>query len=94
MTQKKPKELTYIPLGDKENYFYSHDIGLISYLLCFEDHELAGMDKGVKNKVLFILTRSEITDKEVKNYWESKTSIDAQTYFNQLKRLKNQIHSY
>ena len=94
MTKKKTRELTCVPLNDKDNYFYSYDIGLAAYLLCLDGHELASMDKEVKNKVLFILTRCEITDEEVRNYWESKTSVDAQSYFNQLKRIKNEVHSY
>lgn len=94
MMQSTKNELEYIPLDDHKKYFYSHDIGLIAYLLCLDDHELAGMDKEIKNKVLFIITRSKNTDKEINNFWESKTSIDAQKYFNQIKRLKNQIYSY
>ena len=90
--QSKNQELSYIPLDDTERYFYSHDIGLIGYLLC-QNIELVGLDKAVKNKVLFILKRGDDIDAEIKKYWDFKSSVDAQTYFNQIKRLKNQIFS-
>ena len=88
----RPQELTYLPLDDTDNYFYSHDIGLVAYLLC-QNFELVGLDKAVRNKVLFIIKRSDDIDAEVKNYWDFKSSVDAQSYFNQIKRLKNQIFS-
>jgi hypothetical protein len=90
--QSQNKEWSYIPLDDTERFFYSHDIGLISCLLC-QKYELVGLDKALKNKVLFIIKRSGGLDETVKNYWDFKSSVDAQTYFNQLKRLKNQIFS-
>lgn len=90
--QSKSQELSYIPLDDTERYFYSHDIGLCGYLLC-QDFELVGLDKAVKNKVLFILKKSGGIDMEIKKYWDFKSSVDAQSYFNQIKRLKNQIFS-
>ncbi len=97
MTKKQqsvgqPEEYTYLPLDDTKNYFYSHDIGLMAYLLC-QSFELVGLDKAVRNKVLFILKRNGEIDAEVKKYWGFKSAVDAQTYFNQIKRLKNQIFS-
>ena len=88
-----PEEYTYLPLGDTKNYFYSHDISLVAYLLC-QNFELVGLDKAVRNKVLFILKKGDGgIDAEIKKYWAFKSSVDAQTYFNQIKRLKNQIFS-
>lgn len=86
------EELQYIPLNDTLTHFQSHDIGLVGFLLC-QDFELISLDKAMKNKVLFILKRSNGLDEAIKNYWNFRSSIDAQTYFNQIKRLKNQIYS-
>lgn len=83
---------THVPLDDTKNYFYSHDIGLVAYLLCL-DFELVGLDKAVRNKVLFILKKDEDIEADIKKYWDFKSSVDAQSYFNQIKRLKNQIFS-
>ena len=85
-------EPTYVPLDDTDNHFYSHDIGLVAYLLCL-DFELVGLDKAMRNKVLFILKKKSDIDTEIKKYWDFKSAVDAQTYFNQIKRLKNQIFS-
>ncbi len=87
-----PEEYTYLLLDDTQNYFYSHDIGLVAFLLC-QHFELVGLDKAVRSKVLFILKRGDGIDAEVKKYWDFKSSVDAQSYFNQIKRLKNQIFS-
>lgn len=97
MVQKHQKndrreEYAYLPLDDVQNYFYSHDIGLVAYLLC-QNFELVGLDKAVKNKVLFILKRDDGLNAEVRKYWDFKSSVDAQSYLNQIKRLKNQIFS-
>lgn len=90
MTQKRkdPNE----SLGNNKNTFQSHDIGLVAYLLC-QNFELVGLDKAMRSKVLFILKKDERTDVEIKKYWDFKSSVDAQSYFNQIKRLKNQIFS-
>ena len=97
MTKKTQKsvqleEYTYLPLDDTTNYFYSYDISLVAFLLC-QNFELAGLDKAVRNKVLFVVKKSSGLDEAVKDFWAFKTSVDAQTYFNQIKRLKNQIFS-
>ena len=86
------RDFVYLPLDDTKNYFYSHDIGLVAYLLC-QSFELAGLDKAERNKVLFILKKGADIDAEIKKYWDFKSSVDAQSYFNQIKRLKNQIFS-
>ena len=91
--ESQPEGYTYIPLDDTINYFYSHDIGLVAYLLCLNYFELVGLDKAVKSKVLFIVKRGDGIDTEVKKYWSFKSSVDAQSCFNQIKRLKNQTFS-
>ncbi|MCK5122554.1 MAG: hypothetical protein KAQ87_00150 [Candidatus Pacebacteria bacterium] len=75
-----------------QQFFSSHDIGLVAFLLS-KKFELIDLDKTLKSKVLFILKRDDDIDNAIKNYWNFKSSVDAQTYFNQLKRLKNQIFS-
>ena len=75
-----------------QQFFYSHDIGLVAFLLSSK-FELVDLDKTFKSKVLFILKQDDDIDNAIKNYWNFKSSVDAQTYFNQLKRLKNQIFS-
>lgn len=64
----------------------------MAYLLC-QNFELAGLDKALRNKVLFIIKKRNGINAEIKKYWDSQSSVDAQSFFNQIKRLKNQIFS-
>lgn len=77
---------------ESNDLYYSFDLGLVAYLLCL-DFELVELDRSMGKKVRFILRRNKEIDNEVKKYWDYRTSIDAQTYFNQLKRVKNQLYS-
>jgi len=77
---------------DSSDLYYSFDLGLVAYLLCI-DFELVELDRSMGKKVRFVLRRRKGIDNEVKKYWDCSTSIDAQTYFNQLKRVKNQLYS-
>lgn len=92
MREQFEDELEYIP-ADTNKQFHSHDLGLVAFLLC-SGYELVAMDKSARSKVLFILKRAEGIDEAAKSYWDFHSSVDAQSYFNQLKRLKNQIFSY
>lgn len=93
--QNKDSKISYSPSsgsGDSDHFFSSHDIGLVAFLLS-KKFELASLDKTFKNKVLFNLKKDDDIDEAINDYWNFKSSVDAQTYFNQLKRLKNQIFS-
>ena len=93
MRKKIEEELEYVPLAESSDYFHSHDLGLVAFLLC-AGYEMVTLDKSIRNKVLFILKRQGGIDEAAKSYWDFRTTVDAQSYFNQLKRLKNQIFSY
>jgi len=84
--------MTEKQLNNTKAYFHSYDIGLVAYLLC-QNFELVDLDKKIRNKILFILKKNSEIDAEIKKYWNFKSSVDAQSYFNQIKRLKNQIYS-
>lgn len=88
----RKQKISYLPFDDTARYFYSRDIGLAAYLLC-QNFQLAGLDKAAVNKALFIIKREAGIDEAIKDYWDFNSSVDAQTYFNQMKRLKNQIFS-
>jgi hypothetical protein len=92
MTKQFREELEYIST-DSAKHFQSHDLGLVAFLLC-SGCEMEAMDKSKPNKVLFILKAQNDIDELAKSYWNFRSTVDAQSYFNQLKRLKNQIFSY
>ena len=77
---------------DNQDSFATYDIAIAAYLLCV-GHEMVGFDRSNPKKVLFIFRKQENTQKEVDRYWDGQTFIDAQAFFNNLRRLKNQIHS-
>jgi hypothetical protein len=91
MTKNKTEECVYVPLDDEKNFYHSYDIGLVAYLLS-KKYILSAMEK-VGKKAKFIIERDEHIETEAQNYWNSKTLIDAQSYHNQLKRLKNQLYN-
>jgi hypothetical protein len=93
MRKKLHTETKYIPVPKDQEFFQSHDLGLVAFLLC-AGYEMEAMDKSLRNKVLFILKRGDGIDEAAKNYWSFKAPVDAQSYFNQMKRLKNEIFSY
>lgn len=88
MLQKLPKNYS----GESNELWYSFDLGLVAYLLCL-DFELLELDRSMGKKARFILRRRKEIDNEVKKYWDCRTSIDAQTYFNQLRSIKNQLYN-
>ena len=68
------------------------DLGLSAALLTV-GFELVSLNKQNPNKVVFIFSRKTGIDKTIKSYWNGDLKVDAQGYFNAIKRLKNQIYS-
>lgn len=87
-----PQGTEYIPLEDNNNYYYSYDLGLVASLLCCK-HELTSIDKGASAKAMFIVKRTPKTNALISEYWNNSLKVDAQTMFNKIKRLKNQIYN-
>lgn len=85
------KELEYLPLDDNK-YWSSHDLGCAAALVSL-GFDLLALDKENPQKVKFIFKSAEDIEEVIKEYWDSGLQVDAQTYFNSLKRLKNQIYS-
>ena len=93
MRKKLHHEMEVVPIENDRAFFQSHDLGLVAFLLC-AGYEMEMMDKSQRNKVLFILKRGNGIDEAAKNYWNFRAPVDAQGYFNQVKRLKNEIFSF
>jgi hypothetical protein len=90
--KNKSQELEYVPLPENDSYFYNHDLGLSAGLVVM-GFELASLDRSNPKKVKFIFQGKNGISEVVKNYWDSTLPVDAQTYFNAVRRLKNQIYS-
>lgn len=86
------KELEYIPYEDAENVFSSYDMGMTAALISI-GYKLLNIEKGRGKKALFVF---EVTDElilDAQRYWAGELAVDAQTYFNAIKGLKNRLYS-
>lgn len=72
--------------------FKSYDLGLVACLLS-RGFNLLKLERSQTGRALFIVEEHEGLQQTIESYWAFECAVDAQTYFNQLKRLKNQIYS-
>ena len=73
-------------------YFTTYDLGLSAALVAAE-FTLDHLDKSMPGKVMFVFSRTVGLDTAIQNFWSRTFSVDAMTYFNALKLLKNRIYS-
>lgn len=86
------EEMRYIPLDDHDNLFYTYDMG-VSAALVTAGFELVSMDKENPRKVLFIFKRKADIEDVVDRYWTDRLEVKSRTFFDNMKMLKNRIHS-
>ena len=85
------QELGYT-VEEGQKYFANSDMGSAAALIVC-GFELASLDKGDARKVKFVFKGREGITKAMDDYWNCKLPVDAQTYFNAIKRLKNQLRA-
>lgn len=83
--------MTHQPNFD-QTYFTTYDLGLAATLLA-TGFALDYLDNTNPRKVQFVFKRRSTLDAVIQNYWGNTCHVDAQTYFNALKTLKNRIYS-
>ena len=54
---------------------------------------LLGIKRGAGSKSLFLFEQSDELVETAQRYWRRSLEIDAMTYFNSLKAIKNQLYS-
>lgn len=77
---------------DPEAYWATFDLGC-SAALTSVGFEIVFLDRTNPNKIKFIFLKKRGLETAINDYWGNNLSVDAQTYFNSIKRLKNQIYS-
>jgi len=82
-------ELEYI---DPSQSYTSFDIGLVASLIS-KGFELLAVDKTNRKKARFVIRRTNKIDSVVKDYWDGQLHLDARTFFDNLKMLKNRLYS-
>lgn len=87
------KEPTVVPyLDDLQNPFSTYDLGAAAGLVC-SGHALTCVDKNHGPKALFLFENSDEIIEAAQTYWRGEMRVDALTYFNTLKNIKNQLYS-
>ena len=86
------EELTIVPLDDKENFFYTYDLGA-SAALVHLGFLLVSLDRENPKKVQFIFRRDPLIEEALKEYWSDTLSVGARGFFDTIKMLKNRLYS-
>jgi len=92
MKKQNKKELTYIPLDDTENYFYSTDLGITATLISI-GYELVSLDTENSQKVVFIIKKQPNIDERINEYFSNQLMVPARSFFENVKMLKNRIYN-
>lgn len=89
-TNKNFKDIHFIE--DDTKVFSSYDLGAISALVTL-GYKLLKIDKGHGAKALFIFEESRGLVKSAQQYWNDELQVSALSYFEAMKRIKNQLYS-
>ena len=79
-------------LDDQNNYFYTYDLGCSAALIS-AGFELISLDKANPRRVQFIFCRKNNIEKVVNKYWTNQLNLQARSFFENIKMLKNRIYS-
>jgi len=90
MKKQNKEELTYIPLDDTENYFYSTDLGITATLISI-GYELVSLDTENSQKVVFIIKKQPDIDERMNEYFSGQLMVPARVLFENIKLLKSMI---
>ena len=86
------QELEYLPIEESGQLYAHSDLGASAALLV-SGFELASLERDGSRRVKFIFKGRDGIAEAMDAYWNNALPVDAQSYFNALKRLKNQIYS-
>jgi hypothetical protein len=77
---------------DAEDHFLSFDLGLSSALVTL-GYQLVSIDKQNRAKAQFVFRRKSTLDRDIQRYWDDTLQLPVRSMFDNLKMLKNRIHS-
>lgn len=78
--------------ASSSSLYASRDLAFVAYLLC-QGYELADLHTDGRRAEFVVNGAPEKIARDKKLFWNCQTAVDAQTYFNTLRRLKNQIYA-
>jgi hypothetical protein len=79
-------------LNDPAHVWTTYDLGVSTALLC-AGFELLALNRNNSRKVLFIFRREENIDETANAYFADQLKLNARSYFDQLRALKNRLYS-
>lgn len=77
---------------ERNDYLYTFDLGAAAALVS-AGFQLALLDKANPRKVQFAFLREAVIDRALDDYWADQLQVNARTFFDNLKMLKNRIYS-
>ncbi len=76
-----------------DEFFCTFDLGLCCALFCLE-HVLYAVDKDNNpNKAQFVFRRSKTIDQDIEAYWNDRLKLNARSYFDSIRAIKNRLYS-
>ena len=79
-------------LNDPAYVWTTYDLGVSTALLC-AGFELLELRKTNPRKVLFVFRRAKNIDQTANAYFADRLELNARSFFDQLKALKNRLYS-
>lgn len=76
----------------QDQIFKTFDLGLASALIT-DSFRLLRLEKNNPKKILFCFYSEQNIEQAVENYFSGDFQVDAQTYWNNIKSLKNRLYS-
>lgn len=95
MLMKKDNQsnkLTYIPLDDYQNYYYSNDIDVASTLVC-KGYTLVDIVPISHTKATFVFKNHPAITDAVDGFWSSRIEVRPLEFANTRKNLKSRIYA-
>jgi len=75
-----------------QDLFMTFDLGLAAALIT-SGCELTTIDKQNRSKAQFIFHRKATIERDIQRYWDDTLQLPVRSMFDNLKMLKNRIHS-
>ena len=75
-----------------QNPVETFDLGLAAALIS-DNHKLINLKRTAQNKVQFIFLFTDCIKKATDDYWSDNLRVNARTYFDNIKMLKNRIYT-
>lgn len=90
--QNQNEKSETVSLNDPDYIWTTYDLGVSTALLC-ADFELLSLNRANPRKVLFVFRKAKNIDDTANAYFADKLKLNARSFFDQLKALKNRLYS-